>query len=392
MEPTKQPYGSTSSAPPGVSPPTSVQAAGPASYPPPPQYGAHTAAGQLAAASASEPIRVVLEDNAATSLIYRLAFWGGWIGFAVCFFALIGMSASLASYFDTTGGISEKFYLGSKTATDKIAMITISGVIGEGEGYVKKQIDRIAADDEVKAIVVRVDSPGGTITGSDYILHHLKELKKKKNVPLVVSMGSIAASGGYYVSMAVGDQPDSIYAEPTTTTGSIGVIIPHYDLTDLMEQYKVKDDSFKSHPNKAMLSMTEKMSPEQRALIQGYLMEAFGRFKNVVKEGRPGFAKDPTALDDLATGEIFSADRAKKLGLVDKLGFIEDATARAAELANLSEGKYRVIRYEKPTSLMELSPFAAGKAHASPLEGIMELATPKAYYLCTTLPIWMRAE
>ena len=104
-----------------------------------------------------------------------------------------------------------------------MAIITVSGVIVDGDGYVKKQIERVRQDEDVKAIVLRVNTPGGTVTGSDYILHHLNRLRAERKLPLVVSMGSVAASGGYYVSMAVGDQPQSIYAEPTTTTGSIGV-------------------------------------------------------------------------------------------------------------------------------------------------------------------------
>jgi len=170
------------------------------------------------------------------------------------------------------------------------------------------------------------------------------------------------------------------------------VIIPHYDLSKLMDDWKIKDDSIMSHPNKAMLSMTREMSEDHRKLVKAYLDEAFERFKNVVKEGRPGLAKDPTALNDLATGEIFSADRALKLGLVDKLGFIEDATARAAELAGLSAESYRVVRYERMGSLFDLSDLAGAQGKSSGLEGLMEMATPKAYYLCTTLPIWMRAE
>ena len=122
---------------------------------------------------------------------------------------------------------------------------------------------------------------------------------------IVVSMGSIAASGGYYVSMSVGDEEKTIYAEPTSTTGSIGVIIPHYNVAGLMEEYKVEDDSIVSHPRKHMLAMTQKMSEEERAIVQGYVMEAFDRFKDIVKTGRPATAK-PRKLDALATGEVFS--------------------------------------------------------------------------------------
>ena len=91
--------------------------------------------------------------------------------------------------------------------------------------------------------MLRVDSPGGTVSGSDYIYHHLREMpREKRKIPLVVSMGGMAASGGYYVSMAVGHEPDTIFAEPTAFTGSIGVIIPHYDLAGLMEKIGAKED------------------------------------------------------------------------------------------------------------------------------------------------------
>ena len=118
------------------------------------------------------------------------------------------------------------------TPRKKIAIIDVAGAIMEGEGFVKRQIDARAGRHRASsAVVLRVNSPGGTVTGSDYIYHHLRELVDERKLPMVVSMGSICASGGYYVAMAVGDEPDAIFAEPTTWTGSIGVIIPHYDLS-----------------------------------------------------------------------------------------------------------------------------------------------------------------
>ncbi|NLF09637.1 MAG: S49 family peptidase, partial [Pirellulaceae bacterium] len=131
---------------------------------------------------------------------------------------------------EDAGRVREEFVMGNRSGDEKIAVISIEGTILGGEGFFKRQIDhaaREAAKGKLKAIVVRVNSPGGTITGSDYMLHHLRELSKKSNLPMVVSMGGIAASGGYYVSMCVGDTPDAIFAEPTTWTGSIGVLIPN---------------------------------------------------------------------------------------------------------------------------------------------------------------------
>jgi protease-4 len=305
---------------------------------------------------------------------------------AVVTLFLLSFLGIYSDYFDTTNGITEKYVSGSKTGSDKVAILSIEGVIMEGDGFVKHQIDRIKEDDNVKAVVVRVDSPGGTVTGSDYILHHLNKLREEKQIPVVVSMGAIAASGGYYVSMAVGDQEKSIYAEPTSTTGSIGVIVPHYNISGLMKDYHVVDDSVASHERKQMLAMTKEMSPEHRELIQQYVNEAFGRFKDIVKSGRPRFREHPEQLDRLATGEIFSATKAKENGLVDEIGFIEDAVDRALELAGLSKDDTKVVKYKRPVALFDLGDIGSARSGSGDLAMLFELSTPRAYYISTTLP------
>ena len=194
--------------------------------------------------------------------------WLGWLAFLICIPVMIGMWSSYKDYFNDDEGISEIYHSLSKDADDKIAIIQATGVIADPKGFVKKQMNRIREDDDVKAIVLRVNSPGGTVTASDYIYHHLSELVEDRDLPIVVSMGGIAASGGYYIAMAVGDTEDSIFAEPTTTTGSIGVIVPHYDLSGLLKDYNVKNDSIVSHPRKNMLSMTKSVSAEDRAIMQ----------------------------------------------------------------------------------------------------------------------------
>jgi protease-4 len=203
---------------------------------------------------------------------------------------------------------------------------------------------------------------------------------------MVVSMGSIAASGGYYISMAVGDQEQSIYAEPTTTTGSIGVIIPHYDLSGLLARFDVKDDSIKSHPRKQMLSMTRPLNEEHRKLLQEYVDESLVMFKDRVREGRPGLRQKTSLLDEVATGEIFSALKAQQRGLVDEIGFIEDAIDRAIELAGLEKDEVRVVRYKRPPSLLDLAGFAHAQPGGFDLSALLELNTPRAWFLASTLP------
>ena len=336
-----------------------------------------------------EPAIVLVQQ---TPGFFRSMFsWFGWIVLGLLMMVLLSSFAAQRDYFDSSAGTQEKFHSLSRLATDKVAIIDASGVLMVGDGFIKKQIDRVRADDNVKAVVLRVDSPGGTITAADYILHHLRKLRDERELPLVVSMGSMAASGGYYIAMAVGDQEQSIYAEPTTTTGSIGVIIPHYDITGLMERYDVKDDSIATHPRKQMLSMTKALSEDDREILSNYIGHAFDRFKDVVKQGRPKFEQDEAALDELATGEIFTAKQALESGLVDELGFIEEAVDRAVELAGLDKENTRVVTYKRPITFLD----AIGSARTpapSGLAQLFELATPKAYYLATSLPSLIVSE
>jgi protease-4 len=335
------------------------------------------------AAGRSETPTVILQTG--SGFMTRLLALVGWAGFAACTLLLIGQYAALSDYFDTTGGISEKYHSGAKFGRDKIAVISVNGVIVSGDGYVRRQIERVRKDTNVKAVVLRVESPGGTVTGADYILHHLKKLREERNLPIVVSMGSIATSGGYYVSMAVGEQEQSIYAEPTTTTGSIGVIIPHYDISGLLERFDIKDDSLMTHPRKDMLSMTKPITEDHRRILEDYLNEAFTRFKGIVKEGRPAFREDATNLDELATGQVFTARQAEANGLIDRIGFIEDAIDRAAELANVDVARARVVHYPRPLTLFSLG-FIESEEKPSAWTQVLERSTPRAYYLWTALP------
>ena len=324
----------------------------------------------------------------------RRSYFGclGWAGLLVCLMIIgfqtifiLAQGITVGS-FDIEDSIQEKFVSHERRGRDKVAIITVSGVIMEGDGFVKRQIDRARKDDKVKALVIRIDSPGGTVTASDFIYHHLGKLRDDNSLPIVVSMGSVAASGGYYIAMVVGDQEDSIFAEPTTTTGSIGVIIPHYDITGLMQEWGIENDSIASHRRKQMLSMTKKLSDEDREILEAYLNETFKRFKEIVRSGRPALRDDDERLTELATGEIFTATQAQRHGLVDKIGFVEEAVNRAIELAGLDEKNVRVVRYARPKSLFELASSAKSVGRRIDLASFLELSVPKAYYLTTSLP------
>lgn len=290
-----------------------------------------------------------------------------------------------------TDGVIERHHSLAQTAEHKIAIIRVEGTIVDGEGYVKHQIDRVRDDPKVKAIVLRVDSPGGTVTGADYILHHLNKLRQDRQLPLVVSMGGLAASGGYYVSMAVGDQTDSIFAEPTTWTGSIGVIIPHYDVSQLAQEFGVESDSVVSHRLKGMGSPLRAMTEEERAIFQTLVDEAFVRFKEIIKQGRPKFQglddAAPGGLNEFATGQVFTTEQALAAGLVDREGFLEEAIDRALELAGLTKENTQVVDYENPSlDLFNLLAAAPAEQPRGELQQLIELSTPRAWYLCSWLP------
>jgi protease-4 len=322
----------------------------------------------------------------------RRGFWGRLFMslFVLVFLGSLFMNlmlAGMAINMMGEGRVLEKFVSHDPYGKDKVAILPIEGVILESEdGFVKRAIDTAMQDKNVKAIVLRVDSPGGSVTGSDYIYHHLRKLVKERNIPIVVSMGGIAASGGYYVSMAVGDEANTIFAEPTGYTGSIGVIIPHYDISGLLKKYDIADDSVPSHPLKEMGSLTKAMTPEERKIFQKLVDENFARFKDIVKEGRPKFSKDPAALDKLATGQVYTAEQAAKNGLVDKLGFIEDAVDRAIELARLDKDKVKVVRYKSEPSLSSLLLGGESRSAGLDLKSLLDMTTPRAYYLAAWPP------
>lgn len=276
--------------------------------------------------------------------------------------------------------VDEQHYAGNAEGPHKIVVIEVEGTIMDSEP-IRKQCDYAAKDPDVKAIVLRVDSPGGTVTASDQMYHHLRKLVTGRKIPLVVSMGGLAASGGYYVSMACGETDNVIYAEPTTWTGSIGVIIPHFNVSGLMQSLEIEEDSIKQGKLKQMLSITRKMTEEERAVAQQLVDESYARFKDIVGAGRPKLRGNDAKLDKVATGQVFTVKQALELGLVDREGFLEDAITRARELAGIQEGVTKVVKYRKPKSLMESVIGAQVAAPPSELRALLDLATPRAFYL-----------
>ncbi|MCG8587511.1 MAG: signal peptide peptidase SppA [Pirellulales bacterium] len=361
-----------------------------------PQSPDNTPSSTNAEAKAPTPVPVPLEQKI---ILQAPSPWGrfGWkiVVFALVVSLLVNvyLSSQQQTYSAASSKVNERFVSGDEKAKQKVAIVRLSGTIMKGDGFVKQQIDRALKDDDVKAIVLRVDTPGGTVTGSNYIYHYLKKLSEAK--PVVVSMGGICTSGGYYIAMAAGNRENVMYAEPSTWTGSIGVIIPHYDLSKLLDKWDIKDDSITSGPDKQVGSPTRMLTPEERekerAILQSLVDGSFEQFKEIVLEARKELKADEENQKIAFSGRIFSAKQAMELGLVDQIGFVEAAITRASELAGItSDEKFRVVRYttHQPGLIEVLGGTEASSQPqwAREIRSLMRLAVPRPYYLPNWLP------
>jgi len=287
---------------------------------------------------------------------------------------------ALAGSGSTSNAPIEIHHSGDMLADAKIALVNVSGTIMPPfTERILDTLDHIKEDTAVKGIVLVVDSPGGLVADSHQIYHKLKEVRTERNIPVYVSMGRMAASGGYYVAMGAG--PDGkIYAEPTTWTGSIGVIIPRYDISKLATDYGVRAEPLTTGPFKDALSPFRQMTPDERTVWDGILDDAFSRFQEVILDGRQK-KLDAEQIKALATGRIYTADQAKKNQLIDTIGYLDEAIEELKKDLKLTEAN--VIRYEHALSLSEvLFGSAQSKAPVDPLRELLESSVPRAMYFC----------
>jgi len=210
---------------------------------------------------------------------------------------------------------------------------------------IKAELDKAKDDDRVKAILLRIDSPGGGVTASDELYGEIVRFKKKRGVPVIATLGDVAASGGYYVACAA----DRIVAHPTTVTGSIGVILLNLNLEGLLAKIGVKNQTFKAGEHKDILSPFRGATPEERRIVQSILDHLHARFIAVVREGRPGI--DGARLPELTDGRIFDASQALQAGLVDQVGDLNAAIEVARGAAQVE--KARVVAYHRPDEARE---------------------------------------
>jgi protease-4 len=287
------------------------------------------------------------------------------------------------------GPLKEEVVGGSGPA--KVLLIEVSGVISDHErgglleepnllAHVKEELSRASEDDAVKALVLRINSPGGTVTASDVLHHEIMKLKEKRKIPVIASIMDVGASGGYYVAVAA----DKIVAHPSSVTGSIGVIMMTMNARGLMEKIGMEATAVTSGPRKDMGSPFRAMTDEERQIFQGVINSFYERFLTVVKEGRTNLSADE--VRKLADGRIYAGEQAKTLGLVDSVGYLDDAVELAKQQAGVHEA--RVVTYRRPGEYRNniysrLSGDGAGLAALAGLDP-MALArggTPRFMYL-----------
>lgn len=254
---------------------------------------------------------------------------------------------------------------------DKILLTSITGFISDQPtqrafGLVQEQstLARVAAelrkarkDEAIKAVVLRIDSPGGGVAASDEIYHRIREFARETGRPVIASLGGVAASGGYYVACGA----DHILAHPTTITGSIGVIIAGINLAGLLDKIGVEEETYTSGPHKDLLSPLKGATPEEREIIQGVLDNLFQRFVAVVEQNRPEL--EQTRMNTITDGRIFSAREARELGLVDTIGRVGDAIELARKRIDTDQA--RVIAYRRPGGSSETVYSALDGGHAT---------------------------
>jgi protease-4 len=270
----------------------------------------------------------------------------------------------------------------------RIAVVPVSGVLyssspgpraGRGTAdWIVRALESATDDPAVRAVVLEVESPGGSITASDVVHRAVEEFKRKGGRKVVALFGTLAASGGYYVSAPA----DRIVAHPTSITGSIGAILQTFQVDGLLEKVGVRSVTVKSGEHKDMASPFREMSDDERAMLEAIAREAHERFVSVVARGR-GMPEEKVRA--LADGRIFTASQALEAGLVDELGYFEGAVAAAERLAGAQDAT--VVRYSKPMGILEI--LSAGSSSRAP-DPAAELARMLARlgpaYLAARLP------
>jgi protease-4 len=317
------------------------------------------------------------------------------IGANMILLVLISLKFTPPTAGDTKKAFQETIVKGDKNSADKILLIPVNGVIMSNDEessfwnqkmdpvrYITEVLEQGEADKSIKAIILEVNSPGGGITACDKIYNALKRFKKARPDVIMVSyMTDIAASGGYYISSAT----DRIFANPTTITGSIGVISMLLNMEGLFTKLGLNMEVIKSADKKDIGSSFRQMTPEERKILQDIIDEMYQRFVSVVVSGRPKLTREQILT--LADGRIYTGEQALKNGLVDEIGYTEEVIDATKKLANINNAK--IIEYRKKFVFWEMfeslsKDLSAVKSPGDSLKALLlEKNTPKLMYLWT---------
>jgi protease-4 len=275
------------------------------------------------------------------------------------------------------------------TKGPKILLIDIDGMIsdlaapralgfGERESMVSRvraQLDRAEEDGDIRAIILRINSPGGTASASEIVYSEIRRFKEEHEIPVIAQLMGVAASGGYYLAMSA----DTVRALPTTITGSIGVIFSGVSLSGLMEKIGVENQTLTTGPYKDAGSSLRRMTDGERAQLSSVLDGLYARFLEVVEAGRPDLSSEEVRA--LADGRIFSAVQAEANGLIDGVGDLPGAVDLAEERAGIETS--RVVAYGRPDEWREnlYSMSARPEPTASPWAILSPVSEPAFLYL-----------
>ncbi|MGX7349803.1 signal peptide peptidase SppA [Dolosicoccus paucivorans] len=267
--------------------------------------------------------------------------------------------------------------------TQRIAVLDLEGVIGvnpDDHQFMLESIKSLKEDPTIKGILLNVDSPGGAVYQSEEIYTRLKQLKEALDVPVYTTMGSLGASGGYYIPMA----SDKIFASPETTTGSIGVIMGGMNFSKFLDNWGIETQNFQSGKYKDLPSSTRALDDDEKAYLQEHVDRAFDRFVQVVMDGRQMSKEDVLKV---ANGKIYDGLQAQELGLIDEIGYFDEALEALKEATGVKEPEvFRYTMYGPQSWFNSVVPFLSHENTSSQenvdaetlVEAIESLTHPKA--------------
>jgi protease-4 len=263
--------------------------------------------------------------------------------------------------------------------SDKIAIISIDGVIADrrkggwlrsGENPVSlfiEKLDKAASDRSVKAVILRLNSPGGTVAASDIMYHRLRQFRQQTGKPVIACILGMGCSGAYYIACAC----DGIIAQPSGVVGNIGTIFQTFSVAGTMEKIGVKAVTIKSGELKDMASPLHDLSDEEQKVLQGIIKHLSEQFFAVVRNGRKTI--DEKKMAELSDGRVFTAEQALEQGLIDKVGYLDDGIKWAKEMVGVK--KSRVVIYNRPSSYMP-NAYGVASANADGIGPLVNLELP----------------